>query len=203
MGHARHMPPVLLVVLLQGLWSIPGAWAQSDGPLPLPKADVTVDYHFDNTPFGAPKRLRIAYAKGGSLVRVDVFRWDEAKNPSKWIIFDRSKDRLITVEAESRVYTESSIGKSPNPGSLLAADTRYSRLGTDSVAHSPCTNWKVEASGKPNDQDVACVTDDGVVLRLASKKPGVASMTAVNIHYGTPPDDLFDTPEGFKREPVP
>jgi len=49
----------------------------------------------------------------------------------------------------------------------------------------------------------ACVTDDGIVLRLASKRPSVASLIAVDIHYGTPPDDLFSPPKGFPRERIP
>jgi hypothetical protein len=202
--HARRMPPGLLVALLQSLWLMPSAWAQA-GPLSLPKADVTVTYRFDNMPYGGPRKLRITYAKGGELVRVDIFRWVEAKYPSKWNIFDRPGDRLITVEPESRAYTESSIGNNPNPGALLSADIHFSRQGTDTVAHASCTEWKVEAPGKSNDQDTACVTDDGIVLRLASKRPSVASLIAVDINYGTPPDDLFSfsPPKGFTRQGIP
>jgi hypothetical protein len=201
--HARRMPPGLLVALLQSLWSTPSAWAQVDRPLSLPKTDVTVTYRFDKMPYGGPKKLRITYAKGGELVRVDYFRWIEAKYPSATTIFDRPGDRLIRVQTERRVYTESSVGSSPNPGALIGADISFSRQGTDTVAHSPCSEWKVEAPGKPNNQDTACVTDDGIVLRLASKRPSVASLIAIDIHYGAPPDDLFAPPKGFTREPIP
>jgi hypothetical protein len=199
----RRITPSLLAALLQSLWSTHSVRAQVDHPLSLPKVDVTVTYRFDKMPYGGPQKLRITYAKEGELVRVDVFRWVEAKSPAKWNIFDRLQDRLITVEPESRVYTERRIDSSPNPGALLGADTRFSRQGTDTVAHSPCTDWKVEAPGQPNDQDTACVTDDGIVLRLASKRLSVASLIAVDIHYGAPPDDLFDPPKGFTRVPTP
>ena len=201
--HARRISPSLLIALLLGIWSTLSAWAQLDRPLSLPKADVTVTYRFDNMPYGGPKKLRITYTKGGELVRVDDFRWIEAKYPSVSTIFDRPKDRLIKVQAERRVYTESSIGSSPNPGALISADIPFSRQGTDTVAHSSCTEWKVEAPGKPNDQDTACVTDDGIVLRLASKRASVASLIVTDIHYGTPPDDLFDPPIGFTHERLP
>jgi hypothetical protein len=201
--HAKRMPLGLLVALLQGLWSTPSAWAQVDRPLSLPKADVTVTYRFDKMPYGGPRKLRITYAKGGELVRVDAFRWVEAKYPSVSTIFDRAGDRLISVEYERRIYTERSVGSSPNPGALISADILLSRQGTDTVAHSPCTEWKVEAPGKPNDQDTACVTDDGIVLRLASKRPSVASLIAVDIHYGASPEDLFDPPKGFTRDRSP
>jgi hypothetical protein len=201
--HAKRISLGLLVALLQGLWSTPSTRAQMDGPLRLPKADVTVTYRFDNMPYGGPKKLRITYAKGGELVRVDTFRWIEAKYPSASVIFDRRADRLIRTQAERRVYTESNIGSSPNPGALINADMRFSRQGTDTVAHSPCTDWKVEAPGKPEDQDTACVTDDGLVLRLASKRPSVASLVATDIHYGSPSDNVFGPPNGFTRVPSP
>jgi hypothetical protein len=201
---AKRMPlGLLLVALLQGLWSTPSAWAQVDRPLSLPKADVTVTYRFDKMPYGGPKKLRITYTKGGELVRVDAFRWIEAKYPTASTIFDRPGDRLIRVQPERRAYTESSVGGSPNPGALISTDILFSRQGTDTVAHAPCTEWKVEAPGKPNDQDTACVTDDGIVLRLASKRPSVASLIAIDIHYGTPPDDLFVPPKDFTRERIP
>jgi hypothetical protein len=201
--HARRTPPRLLIALLLGIWSALSAWAQLDRPPSLPKADVTITYRFNNMPYGGPKKLRIAYAKGGELVRVDAFRWIESKYPSVSTIFDRPKDRLIRVQTERRVYTESSVGSSPNPGALISPDIPFSRQGTDTVAHSSCTEWKVEAPSKPNDQDTACVTDDGIVLRLASKRASVASLIATDIHYGTPPDDLFDPPKGFNREGSP
>ena len=201
--HARRMSASLLGALLQSLWSTPSAWAQVDRPLSLPKVDVTVTYRFDKMPYGGPNKLRVTYAKGGELVRVDAFRWVEAKYPSVSTIFDRPRDRLITVQAEHRAYTERSVGSSPNPGAFISGDTLFSRQGTDTVAHAPCTEWKVEAPGKPNDQDTACVTDDGIVLRLASTRPSVASLIAIDIHYGAPPDDLFDPPKGFIRERTP
>jgi hypothetical protein len=201
--HAKRMPLGLLGALLQGFWSPPSAWAQVDRPLSLPKADVTVTYRFDRMPYGGPKKLRITYAKGGELVRVDSFRWSEAKYPTVSTIFDRPGDRLIRVEPERRAYTEHSVGNSPNPGALISADIPFSRQGTDTVAHAPCTEWKVEAPGKPNDQDTACVTDDGIVLRLASKRPSVASLIAIDIRYGAPPDDLFVPPKDFTRARIP
>jgi len=201
--HAKRMSLGLLAALLQGVWSTPSTWAQTDRPLPLPTADVTVTYRFENMPYEGPKKLQITYAKDGELVRVDAFRWIEAKDPSESIIFDRPRDRLIRVQAERRVYTESSIGNSRNPGALISADIRLSRQETETVAHAPCTDWKVEAPGKPNDQDIACVTDDGIVLRLASKRASVASLVAADIHYGTPSDDLFAPPKGFTHSPSP
>jgi hypothetical protein len=201
--HARRMSASLLVALLQGLWSTPSAWAQVDRPLSLPKVDVTVTYRFDKMPYGGPKKLKVTYAKGGELVRVDAFRWVEAKYPSVSTIFDRPGDRLITVQVEHRSYTERSVDSSPNPGAFISADMLFSRQGTGKVANAPCTEWKVEGPGKPNDQDTACVTDDGIVLRLASKRPSVASLIAIDIHYSAPPDDLFDPPKGFIRERTP
>jgi hypothetical protein len=61
----------------------------------------------------------------------------------------------------------------------------------------------MQVPGNNDEQDTACVTDDGIVLRLVSSKPNVLAITAIAIHYGTPPDGTFDLPAGFKRQPGP
>jgi hypothetical protein len=55
--------------------------------------------------------------------------------------------------------------------------------------------------GEPG--DTACITDDGIALRIASASPAFISLTATAIHYGSPPVDFFDPPAGFRREASP
>src|SRR5271165_937378 len=81
----------LLLVLLLGAWSAPSAVAQqADTPSFLPTSDVAVFYRFDRVPEGGqPHALRITYTKAGERVRLDAYRWVEAKYPYKAVIFDR------------------------------------------------------------------------------------------------------------------
>ncbi|HME26245.1 MAG TPA: hypothetical protein VKI44_33780 [Acetobacteraceae bacterium] len=164
----------------------------------LPKSDVVVTYRFDNGPLNGPHKLQVSYSQAGERVRLDFFRWMEAKVPYKSVIFDRPGNRHIAVYPERKAYTEDPAGDE-NPGAVLRADVMFSRQGRDMVAHAPCTEWRIETPGK-DFGDTACVTDDGIVLRMASTKPSVASMIATTIHYGTPPDGIFIPPEGFRRE---
>jgi hypothetical protein len=83
----------------------------------------------------------------------------------------------------------------------LRPDMTFTRQGSDVVAHAPCTVWKVVVPGKADTGDTACVTDDGIVLRLSSPRESVATMTATAVHYGPTPDDAFDPPPGFKSQP--
>ena len=97
--------------------------------------------------------------RGGTRVRVDLFRWMEAKSPYQSVIFDRPENRLITVYHERWAYTDRPIGNDPNPGAFLKADLKLVPQGTDTVANTRCTVWKVDAPGKKNDRDTACITD--------------------------------------------
>jgi hypothetical protein len=196
----RRTLEALLVAMVPTLCGPLGALGQAaDHPLQLPTGDVTVVYQFDKVPMDGPHKLKLTYTDAGQRVRADLFRWMEAKYPYRSTIFDRPANRLITVEPERRAYIEREIGSSDNPGEFIKPDIHFARQGTATVTHATCTEWVVTAPGKANDQDTACVTDDGVVLRVASKRPSVASLTAIDVHYGAPPNDVFDPPAGFRK----
>lgn len=202
----QSIVPGLLMALLPSAWPAPSAVAQqADTPLFLPTSDVTVFYQFDRVPEDGqlPHALRITYAKAGERVRLDAYRWVEAKYPYWAVIFDRPANRVITVYPERKAYVERPVGNSDNPGALLSGDMVFTRQGNDVVAHAPCTVWKVVEHGKGDTGDTACVTDDGIVLRRWSPMKTVATMTATTIRYGPPPDGVFNPPAGYKSQPPP
>jgi hypothetical protein len=174
-----------------------------DHPLPFPNSDVAVIYRVDRGPADAPRKLQITYRDAGERVRVDYFRWVEAKTPYLTRIFDRPANRLITVYPERKAYTERDIGGAGNPGIFFRDNTVFKRLGNSVIAYAPCTEWGVEVPGKGEPGDTACVTDDGIALRIASANPAFVSLTAIAIHYGSPPDSFFNGPPGFRRETSP
>jgi hypothetical protein len=201
-GFRRRTLVGLLMASVPSLCLAPDARGQQpDRPLLLPNSDVAVIYRFDKVPLDGPHKLQITYTQAGERVRLDLYRWEEAKFPYQSTIFDRPANRLITVYHESKAYTERPIENDRNPGAFLSADMVLTRQGTDTVAHATCTVWKVEAPRKNNDQDTACVTDDGIALRLTSSKPGIASLIATSVLYGPPPDDTFVPPKGYRRSP--
>jgi hypothetical protein len=190
------------VALLSHLWWLPDAGAQQgDRPLLLPTDDVVVTYRIDGMPMSAPHKMQITYAKDGERVRMDYFHWPETKYPFLASIFDRPANRVILVQPERKAYIDRQIGNNiNNPGALLKPNMRFTRQGSSEVAHARCTVWRVELPDKPDDGTTACVTDNGIVLRMESTKPTATTLTAMDIHYGAPPDGAFDPPVGFKRE---
>ena len=180
------------------------AWGQqADHPLSLPKGEVAVIYRLDKGPTDGPHKLQLTYSDAGERVRADYFRWIEAKVPYLTRIFDRPADRLITIEPERKTYTERAIGNAGNPGTFFRENTIFTRLGNSVIANARCTEWGVQVPGKGEPGDTACVTDDGIALRIASASPAFATLTAITIRYGSPPEGFFDPPAGFRRETSP
>jgi hypothetical protein len=159
-------------------------------------------YRFDRVGMNDYHKWQVTYADGGQRVRHDYFRWAEAKYPFVSVIYDGPANRFITVHFESRSYSDRPIGTTDNPGQLLKASMNFTRLGTSVIARAACTEWSVGFPGETDEQDTACVTDDGIVLRVDPNKPSVGMFTAIAIHYGVPPDGMFDPPPTFKREPA-
>jgi hypothetical protein len=178
------------------------AWGQQpDHPLPLPKSEVAVTYRIDKGPTNAdaPRKLQLTYSDAGERVRVDYFRWVEAKVPYLTRIFDRPADRLITIYFERKAYTESAIGDAGNLGAFFKEYAIFTRLGNIVIANARCTEWGVRAP-MGESGDTACVTDDGIALRVAKANPAFPTLTAITIHYGSPPEGFFDPPAGLRRE---
>lgn len=191
----RNLP----LVLAAGLSAPAIAWGQQpDAPLTLPRSDVAVIYRFDKTAMDNYHKWQMTYANGGARVRLDFFHWVEAKYPYMTLIYDRPANRLITIHPESKSYDEQPIGNLDNPGQFIRPGMTFSRGGTETVAFAQCTDWQVRTEGS-DEVDTACVTDDGIVLRLSANKPNVSTMTAIAIHYGAPPDGIFQPPDEFKR----
>ncbi len=194
-----HLAP--LVALTASLSSAVAAWAQqSEAPVLFPKSDVAVIYRFDRVGLYDYRKWQVTYADGNQRVRFDYFRWVEAKYPFLTVIYDRPANRFVTIHPETKTYSERPIGNATNPGAFLKADMNFTRVGTAVVAFATCTDWRVQEPGVNDEQDTACVTDDGIVLRILSSKPNVSTMTATAIRYGTPPEGVFDPPAGFKPE---
>jgi hypothetical protein len=197
-----HLAPAA-VALAASLASAAAAWAQQpDAPVLLPKSDVAVIYRFDKVGLYDYRKWQVTYGDGNKRVRFDYFRWVEAKYPYLTVIYDRPANHFITIRPEDKTYSERPIGNVNNPGGFLRADMTFTRLGTAVVAFATCTDWRVQEPGINDEQDTACVTEDGIVLRILSSKPDVSTMTAIAIRYGTPPEGVFEPPAGFRREPA-
>lgn len=107
------------------------------------------------------------------------------------------------IYPERKAYTEHAIGDAGNPGTFFGENTIFRRLGNSVIANARCTEWEVQVPGNGEPGNTVCVTDDGIALRIPSASPAFASLTAITIHYGSPPEGFFDPPAGFHRETSP
>ena len=86
------------------------------------------------------------------------------------------------------------------PGGFLLSDMGFKKQQLTAVAGQPCTNWVVTSSSPEVNGTVACITDDGVLLRLSSQDPkDPPQLLAQSLTYTAAPGQFFTPPAGFMR----
>lgn len=148
----------------------------------MPTRDVDVTY--DVAVNGNTIAERMRWNVRANLLRVDP--------PSQglYMITDYNAHRVTIVRERDR-----SFAQSPAPAATLAgpAGTPRARTGTDTVASLACTEWAtVDTEQHPV---VACVTDDGVVLRV--RAAGKTLLAARSVTYAAQDPALFAVPSGY------
>ena len=188
------------IALLGMTLLLPVAVARAaDGPVLAPTRGVAVTYKLTRPGQDAAK-LQLTY-DGKGRVRLDSFRNSEATSPFTSLLFDPPADRVITLVPERHGYWQRDVGKLPNPGTFLNDKMNFTRIGTATIADTPCTDWQV--SNGPTFEGKACVTDDGVMLRAIRTKPSAQTMEALAVHYAPVPDDVFNPPADYQSlQPV-
>ena len=176
------------------------AWAQARPPL-LPTRNVAIIYTVRGGTAEQPiQKLQATYTAGGDHIRLDFFRFTELKYPFSSDIYDSITDRFEVVEPEQHKYTEQDSPPRPVPGQFLTPDMQFTRQTMVAVAGQPCQNWAITSSDPLANGMVACVTDEGVLLRLTAPDPkDPPLLVATAVRYGPPPDGVFSPPAGFVR----
>jgi hypothetical protein len=187
----RSLP---LPLLAAGFAAITIAAQAQDAPTPLPTRDVAVTYRI--TDAGREEKARYTFAAQSQRVRLDLFAFPQATIPYSTIIYDRPGGRFLTlVYAQGAAYPNTAAHV-VNPGALLTPGLQYTREGSTTVLDMSCTDWQFsDASGA---QGTACVTEDGVVLRLNRSGKRAVAMEAVKVEYGAQPDKLFVLPRDLR-----
>ena len=168
---------VLCAVLTCAAAPVPTPAANDAGPLAHPSRDVDVTYRIVRGDRVLSERMR--WQAATQRQRVDP------PSAGLFVVIDYRTGRMDTVQAADREVLDMAAPPS--------ATGTYVRRGEDQVAGLPCTDWEATASdGRPT---VACVTDDGVMLRATAG--GQTLLTAVKVDY-TPQDSaLFAVPDGY------
>jgi hypothetical protein len=172
-----------------------------DHPLLLPTRDVAIIYRLPGDSMGkSGQKMQATFADGSNKIRYDFFRFTEAKYPFASWIYDRVAERLIVMMPESRQYEVRPYPTGSTPGGFLSSDMGFKKQQLTAVAGQPCTNWVVTSSSPKVNGTVACITDDGVLLRLSSQDPkDPPQLLAQSLTYTAAPSQFFTPPAGFMR----
>jgi hypothetical protein len=158
--------------------------AAEQPPLFLPSRDVSVIYvvTWSDKP-GVQERM--SWSAGQRLERVD--------GPWSTIIFDRQAKEIVLLNPATRAY--SVLDGVPRWAIEPQPRSRVTRGANFVIAGLRCISW----SWMDDDEErhVACVTHDGVVLRLIID--GQTKLEALSVIYGPQSPELFDIPPGYAQ----
>lgn len=172
----------------------PAAWAPSarsqdaasDRPPTAPTRDVDVLYRAHAGGRDVEQRYRFAHSV--EKVRIDT------PSPGLYLIVDRGAKHMDMVSEGDRSVLELPY----DPAHTMAgvpSDQALQRLGADTVAGVPCTEWRTP--DKAGHDVTVCMTADGVMLR--ARAGATVLVQALSVGYGTLDPAVFAIPAGFKH----
>jgi hypothetical protein len=156
--------------------------ADEQQPQVMPTRDVDISYQFTrpNQPAIIERRRWLA---SEHLQRVD--------GPDKaTTIFDRNKGEFTLLNPANRTFLK--LEGSPRMPMAPQSGTALKRGGESVVAGLSCVNWSWTDETETH---VACLTPDGVLLRLIID--GQTVMQARSVSYGPQRLELFQVPTDY------
>ncbi len=129
-------------------------------PLPLPQADFAMEARFLDA-----GTLSMRHAGGKLRTEVKV----SGKTMTVWADLARKKAIVAVPVPGLSVAAEIDLAEDPRLGPLTGEGTR---LGTATVAGETCTLWRVAAKAAPGGTATACITADGITLRIETSSEG-------------------------------
>ncbi len=174
------------------LAALPAAAQQR--PVLRPTRDLAVVYRVQAAgPAGEAetRTVRMYWTGQGSRLRL------EADGQPGFALVDYAAGRMQMVMPAQKAYAEVAFDRDHAPGLHIPANATVERGGNDSVAGVGCTIWAMRG---PEGGGTACITDDGLLLRVRGSQPGqAAALEAVSVTYGPQPASLFALPGGLRQ----
>lgn len=176
--------------------------ARADDPAsvhpPLtPTRDVQVDYNVQPDGVPEPKAVRTWFAYNGGLMRID------SPQGMGETVLNRMTRQVTIIINTQKIYSQLDARYGISNPFLLDLSMSFSRKGTSSIAGVACTEWDVRTD---QGTAVACVTEDGVILReVGVDGDGLKGrIEAVHVVYGPIALDMFQPPANYRRiDPLP
>ena len=181
----------LLILIAAGL----PATAQQQPPA-MPSRDVAVRYKVPNSP---PTTDRVAWLVAEGRLRTEGRALTRRVTH---LIDTRSGQVTALLDSERTFHDLGRVAPTmTRDHSFVRPGTRLTREGADRVAGHACTVWRVEAQGSsPDDVRRACITEDGVPLRLVEGSGADAETLyeATEVTYGPQDPAQFRVPAGYQ-----
>ena len=177
-------------MLAFAILAVPTFALAQERPLLAPSRDVAITYHMLS---GRPGDLHMSIQASTGLSRV------QAPNQRGYGIVDRKAKLMTLVMTEQKIYLIVPIPAGQQRSPELDPTVQFTRRGTDTVAGVACKVWDYAGEHATG---TACITDDGVMLRVqdATTHNG---MEAAEVSYAPQPDADFHPPSGFTQQDVP
>jgi hypothetical protein len=182
------MPRFLIAAALSLL--APAVFAQDRPPM-APSRDVSVTYKVLGQ--GGGQNVQMSTQAGTGLMRV------ESPEMGGYAIIDCKKSSTTMVMTQMRMFMEMSAKDSPmGAGMTPDENARYARRNTETVAGVSCVNWEVTSRESTG---VACITDDGAMLRYRNSNGD--GLEATRVAFAPIPAANFAVPAGFQKMDMP
>lgn len=181
MSHVRCIPLVAVLALAVAGTAASGADDQQQ-PQVMPTRDVDITYQISR-PDHPPTVSRRRWLASEHLQKIDG-------SDKSSTIFDRNKGEFTLINPKNRTYRK--FEGSPRMPLSPQEGTALTRGAESVVAGASCVDWSWTVDGE---QHTACLTPDGVMLRLVVD--GKTVMQALSVKYGRQPAELFQVPRGY------
>lgn len=153
---------------------------------------MQVDYDVQPDGMPEPKRVRTWFAQNGGLMRID------SPQGMGETVLNRMTRQVTIIINTQKIYSQLDARYGISNPFLLDLSMSFSRKGTSSIAGVACTEWDVRTD---QGTAVACVTEDGVILReVGVDGDGLKGrIEAVHVVYGPIALDMFQPPANYRR----
>ncbi|HZF76909.1 MAG TPA: hypothetical protein VE033_13870 [Acetobacteraceae bacterium] len=175
--------------------------AAQDRPPAMPTRDVAVTYKVEDSP---PTVDSVAWLAAEGRIRME----GRALTQRMVHLIDTRGGGVTVVSERDRNYHE--LGRVAEVMTqdhvLVRPNVKLAREGADTVAGVACTVWRIEApDAAPEDARRACITADGVPLRLVEGTGSDANTIylATRVTYGPQDPARFRVPAGYAPLEVP
>ena len=179
--------PVLMVAA--ALLAVTAAFAQ-DKPNLLPERDVDITYRVTAIS-EKPIKQRIRWLAAKHMQRVD--------SPGGAVsLADRTTAYVTILNSRTKTYVK--LEEAADGPFKVDPGVSFPRGGNSKAASLPCSEWSWLDSGTQKPRTL-CVTDDGVMLRMAEDGHVLFEATTVTYRHANP--RTFEVPSDYQPTLVP